>query len=45
MKMEAHVVADRDAEVEAVYILSDGSVQAKELLMVLRAVGGRSACG
>jgi pyruvate carboxylase len=40
MKMETHVAADRDAEVEAVYVVSGDRVQAKELLVVLRAVGG-----
>jgi pyruvate carboxylase len=39
MKMETHVAADRDAEVEAVYVVSGDRVQAKELLVVLRAVG------
>jgi pyruvate carboxylase len=42
MKMETHVAADRDAEVEAVYVVSGDRVQAKELLVVLRAVGDGS---
>ena len=40
MKVETHVAADRDAEVEAVYVVAGDRVQAKELLVVLRAVGG-----
>jgi pyruvate carboxylase len=40
MKMETHVAADRAAEVKAVYVVSGDRVQAKELLVVLRAVGG-----
>ena len=40
MKMETHVTADRDAEVEAVLVEAGDRVQAKELLIVLRAVGG-----
>jgi len=39
MKMETRVAADRDAEVEAVYGAAGDRVQAKELLVVLRAVG------
>jgi pyruvate carboxylase len=39
MKRETHVAADRDAEVEAVYVVAGDRVQAKELLVVLRAVG------
>lgn len=39
MKMETHVASDRDAEVEAVYGVAGDRVQAKELLVVLRAVG------
>jgi pyruvate carboxylase len=40
MKMETHVAADRNAEVETVYVVAGDRVQAKELLVVLRAVGG-----
>lgn len=40
--METHVATDRDAEVEAVYVVAGDRVQAKELLVVLRAVGGSS---
>jgi pyruvate carboxylase len=36
MKMETHVTADRDAEVEAVLIAPGDRVQSKELLIVLR---------
>ena len=39
MKMETHVAADRDAEVEAVHVAPSDRVQAKDLLIVLRAVG------
>jgi biotin carboxyl carrier protein len=39
MKRENHVVADRDAEVEAVYGVAGDPVQAKELLTAWRAVG------
>ena len=38
--METHVTADRYAEVEAVLVAAGDRVQAKELLMVLRAVAG-----
>jgi pyruvate carboxylase len=38
MKMETHVVAERDAEVEAVYVAPGDRVQAKELLILLREV-------
>jgi pyruvate carboxylase len=40
MKMETPVAADHDAEEETVYVVSGDRVQAKELLVVLRAVGG-----
>jgi pyruvate carboxylase len=40
MKMETHVTADRDAVVEAVHVKPGDRVQAKELLIVLRAVSG-----
>ena len=36
MKMETHVAADRDAEVEAVHVAPGDRVQAKDLLIVLR---------
>jgi pyruvate carboxylase len=36
MKMETHVTADRDAEVEAVHVVPGDRVQAKDLLLVLR---------
>jgi pyruvate carboxylase len=36
MKMETHVAADRDAEVEAVHIAPGDRVQAKDLLILLR---------
>jgi pyruvate carboxylase len=36
MKMETHVTADRDAEVEQVLVAPGDRVQAKELLLVLR---------
>ena len=39
MKMDTHVAADRDAEVEAVYGVSGDRVQGMELLVVLRVVG------
>jgi pyruvate carboxylase len=39
MKMETHVMADREAEVEAVLVAPGDRVQAKDLLIVLRAVG------
>ena len=39
MKMETHVTADREAEVEAVLVAAGDRVQAKELLIVLRAAG------
>lgn len=39
MKMETHMTADRDAEVEAVLVAAGDRVQAKELLIVLRAAG------
>ncbi len=39
MKMETHVAADRDAEVEAVHVVAGDRVQAKELLIVLRPPG------
>ncbi len=35
--METHVTADRDAEVEAVYVAPGDRVQAKDLLVVRRA--------
>jgi pyruvate carboxylase len=38
MKMETHVTADRDAEVEAVLVVPGDRVQAKDLLVVLKAV-------
>ncbi|MBL8350160.1 MAG: pyruvate carboxylase [Burkholderiaceae bacterium] len=38
MKMETHVAADRDAEVEAVHVAPGDRVQAKDLLIVLRPV-------
>ena len=38
MKMETHVTADRDAEVEAVLIAPGDRVQSKELLIVLRPI-------
>ncbi|MCU0967755.1 MAG: pyruvate carboxylase [Rubrivivax sp.] len=38
MKMETHVTADRDAEVEAVYAAPGDRVQAKDLIVVLRPV-------
>lgn len=37
--METHVTADRNAEVDAVLVAAGDRVQAKELLIVLRAVG------
>ena len=36
MKVETHVAADRDAEVEAVHVAPGDRVQAKELLIVLK---------
>jgi pyruvate carboxylase len=39
MKMETHVTADRDAEVEAVLVVPGDRVQAKDLLVVLKALG------
>ncbi len=36
MKMETHVAAERDAEVEAVHVAPGDRVQAKELLITLR---------
>jgi pyruvate carboxylase len=36
MKIETHVTADRDAEVEAVHIVPGHWVQAKDLLIVLK---------
>jgi pyruvate carboxylase len=36
MKMETHVTADRDAEVEHVLVAPGDRVQAKELIVVLR---------
>ncbi len=39
MKMETHVTADRDAEVEAVLFSPGDRVQAKDLLIVLRPLG------
>jgi pyruvate carboxylase len=39
MKMETHVAADRDAEVEAVHVAPGNRVQAKDLLIVLRPLG------
>jgi pyruvate carboxylase len=36
MKMETHVTADRDAEVEQVLVAPGDRVQAKELILVLR---------
>jgi pyruvate carboxylase len=38
MKMETHVSAERDAEVEAVHVAPGDRVQAKDLLVVLRAL-------
>ena len=38
MKMETHVAADRDAEVEAVLVAPGDRVMAKDLLIVLRAI-------
>jgi pyruvate carboxylase len=38
MKMETHVVAERDAEVQAVHVATGDRVQAKELLILLREV-------
>ncbi|WP_088280124.1 pyruvate carboxylase [Ideonella sp. A 288] len=40
MKMETHVAAERDAEVEAVLVAPGDRVNAKDLLVVLRAVAG-----
>ena len=40
MKLETHMTADRDAEVAAVLVAAGDRVPAKELLIVLRAVGG-----
>lgn len=40
MKMETHVTADRDAEVDAVLIAPGDRVQAKDLLIVLRPPSG-----
>lgn len=37
--METHVTADRNAEVDAVLVAAGDRVQAKELLIVLPAVG------
>ncbi len=37
------MAADRDAGVEVVYVVEGDRVQAKELLVVLRAVGGGAA--
>ncbi len=45
MKMETHVAADRDAEVEAVHVVPGDRVQAKELLIVLRPPGSAAAAG
>ena len=42
MKMETPVATNL-AEVEAVYVVSGDRVQARELLVVLRAVGGGAA--
>lgn len=39
MKMETHVTADREAKVEAVLVNPGDRVQAKDLLIVLKAVG------
>jgi pyruvate carboxylase len=36
MKMETHIAADRDAEVEAVHVAPGDRVQAKDLLILLR---------
>jgi pyruvate carboxylase len=38
MKMETHVAAERDAEVEAVLVASGDRVQSKDLLIVLRPI-------
>jgi pyruvate carboxylase len=38
MKMETHVAAERDAEVEAVHVAPGDRVQAKELLITLREI-------
>ncbi len=38
MKMETHVAADRDAEVEAVHVAPGDRVQAKDLLIVLKPI-------
>jgi len=40
MKMETHVAAERDAEVESVLVAAGDRVQAKDLLIVLRPVSG-----
>ncbi|MGE0312929.1 MAG: pyruvate carboxylase [Lautropia sp.] len=45
MKMETHVAADRDAEVEAILVAPGDRVQAKELLIVLREPGGATPAG
>jgi pyruvate carboxylase len=37
---QTHEAADRDAGLEAVYTVAGDRVQAKELLVVLRVVGG-----
>ena len=39
MKMETHVTAERDAEVEAVHIAPGDGCSAKDLLIVLKAPG------
>jgi pyruvate carboxylase len=39
MKMETHVTADREAVVDQVLVVPGDRVQAKELLIVLRALG------
>jgi pyruvate carboxylase len=38
MKMETHVAADRDAEVESVLVAPGDRVQAKDLLIVLKPI-------
>ncbi len=45
MKMETHVAAERDAEVEAILVAPGDRVQAKELLIVLRDPRAGAAAG
>jgi pyruvate carboxylase len=36
MKMETHIVADRDCEIDQVFVVAGDSVQAKDLLLILK---------